>query len=84
MNMSDSMLQKIGSRREMMGRRPMAEMAVIGLMTTLRVMPEDLYHKVMETSDTVEPGEVFTEIVRRFGNISKYNPGTKMMPGMRM
>lgn len=84
MNMSDSMMKKIGSRREMMGMRPMAEMAVMGLMTTLRVLPEDLYRKVMETDEAVEPGEIFTEVVRRFGDISSYNPGKKMMPGMKM
>ncbi len=81
MNMSPSMMKTIGSRRAMMGMRPMAEMAVMGLMTTLRVMPKDLYHKVMETDQEVEPGEVFNEIVRRFGDPAKYNPGMK---GMKM
>ena len=43
-------------------------MSIMGLMTALRVLPEDLYHKVMETDEPVEKGSVFEEIVRRFGN----------------
>ena len=45
----------------------------LGLMAAMRVLPDDLYHRVMETDE---------EIVRRFGNINDYEPAPKMMPGM--
>ncbi len=42
-------------------------MSVMGLMTVLRMLPDDLYHKVMETDEPVKKGSIFEEIVRRFG-----------------
>lgn len=85
MNMSDQMMKKIWERREVQGMRAMWPMSIMGLMTALRVLPEDLYHKVMETDEPIEKGSVFEEIVRRFGNPDAYEPGhMKMMPGMKM
>ncbi|MCA9194177.1 MAG: multicopper oxidase domain-containing protein [Planctomycetales bacterium] len=85
MNMSDSMMQLIWNRREVQGMRAMWPMSIMGLMTALRVLPDDLYHKVMETDEPVEKGSVFAEIVRRFGDPEKYEPGMmKKMPGMEM
>ena len=85
MNMSDEMMKTIWSRREVQGMRAMWPMAIMGLMTALRVLPEDLYQKVMETNEPVERGSVFAEIVRRFGNPDTYEPAKmNMMPGMKM
>ena len=85
MNMSDSMMKAVWNRREVQGMRAMWPMSIMGLMTALRVLPEDLYHKVMETNDEVPKGSVFEEIVRRFGNPDAYEPGKmQMMPGMKM
>jgi hypothetical protein len=43
MNMSPEFMQKIWSIREMKGMRANAPMSMAGLMTALRVLPEDLY-----------------------------------------
>ncbi len=85
MSMSDGMMKKVWDRREVQGMRATWPMSIMGLMTALRVLPEDLYHKVMETDEPVEKGSVFDEIVRRFGNPDAYEPA-KMhtMPDMKM
>ncbi len=74
MRMSAPFLEKIWGRREVQGMRADWPMSVMGLMTTLRVLPADLYHLVMETEQTVPKGSVFEEIVRRFGDIKTYVP----------
>jgi hypothetical protein len=40
-------------------------MGLHGLMTVVRVLPEDLYAKVMESEAEVPKGAIFEEIVRR-------------------
>jgi len=83
--MSDSMMKTIWNRREVQGMRAMWPMSIMGLMTALRVLPEDLYHSVMETNDEIPKGAIFEEIVRRFGNPEAYQSGEmEMMPGMKM
>ncbi len=74
MQMSKEFVQKIWSSREVQGMRADWPMAVMGLMTTLRVLPDDLYRRVMETDDAIPKGSVFEEIVRRFGDIKTYQP----------
>ncbi|GIW97081.1 MAG: hypothetical protein KatS3mg111_0414 [Pirellulaceae bacterium] len=78
MHMSAEFMEKIWSRREVQGMRANYAMAVKGLMTVLRVLPEDLYHRVMETDEPIEKGEIFAEIVRRFGNPAHYEPAPHM------
>ena len=39
-----------------------------GLMIVIRVLPEDLYQRVMESDEKIEHGEIFDEIVRRRKN----------------
>lgn len=58
-------LQKIDGRRETKGMRKMWHMGVKGLMTVVRVLPEDLYDRVMHSDEKIEPGEIFEEIVKR-------------------
>lgn len=85
MNMSDAMMDTVWSRREVQGMRAMWPMSIMGLMTALRVLPEDLYHKVMETDENIPKGSIFEEIVRRFGDPSTYQSGPKKgMHGMEM
>lgn len=85
MNMSDSMMEAVWNRREVQGMRATWPMSIMGLMTALRVLPEDLYHKVMETDEHIEKGSIFHEIVRRFGDPQTYEPAKmNMMPGMKM
>ena len=45
----------------------MWHMGVKGLMTVLRVLPDDLYDQVMHSEAEVQPGQVFEEIKRRRG-----------------
>ncbi|MDR4479855.1 MAG: hypothetical protein R3B37_08960 [Nitrospira sp.] len=58
-------LQKITGRREAKGMRKMWHEGPHGLMTVVRVLPEDLYDRVMNDHDTVAPGEIFEAIVSR-------------------
>lgn len=79
MNMAPEFMKIVWGRREVQGMRSMWPMSVMGLMTVLRVLPDDLYRIVMETNEPVEKGAVFDEIVRRFGNPSAYQPDMPMM-----
>jgi FtsP/CotA-like multicopper oxidase with cupredoxin domain len=55
-------LAKIHGRREVRGMRPDWHMALKGLMTAVRVLPEDLYNRVMHSDEEIEPGEIFDAI----------------------
>jgi FtsP/CotA-like multicopper oxidase with cupredoxin domain len=79
MSMKPAFLEAIWNRREVQGMRAMWPMSVMGLMTTLRVLPDDLYRIVMESDEPVERGAIFTEIVQRFGTPSAYQAGPMMM-----
>jgi FtsP/CotA-like multicopper oxidase with cupredoxin domain len=75
MEMNPAMMQRIWNRQEVRGMRANYPMAVKGLMTVLRVLPDDLYKLVMESDQEVEKGAVFAEIVRRFGDPESYQKG---------
>lgn len=77
MMMSDEFMKAIWSRREVQGMRATWPKSVHGLMTTLRVLPDDLYQQVMETDD-VPKGAIFEEIVQRFGNPATYEKAPMM------
>lgn len=81
MQMSEEMMKKIWSRREVLGMRSTWPMSVMGLMTTLRVLPDDLYRRVMESDEEVAKDSVFEEIIRRFGDSKAYQAP---MPAMKM
>ncbi|MCA9212807.1 MAG: copper oxidase [Planctomycetales bacterium] len=72
MNMSEDFMKAIWNRREVQGMRANYAMSVKGLMTVVRVLPDDLYRLVMESDERVEKGAIFTEIVRRFGDPERY------------
>jgi manganese oxidase len=74
MTMTKQFMHKVWSRREVQGMRASWPMSVKGLMTTFRVLPDDLYHKVMETDEPVEKGAIFAEIINRFGTPAEYQP----------
>ncbi len=78
MTMKPDFLKTIWNRREVQGMRAMWPMSVMGLMTVLRVLPDDLYQIVMESDEPVEKGAVFAEIVRRFGAPSDYEAAPMM------
>jgi len=80
MNMSEEMMMKIWSAREMKGMRSTAAMSMMGLMTAMRVLPDDLYRRVMETDEDIPKNAIYEEIVRRFGNPNDYQkPKMNMM-----
>jgi len=79
MEMSDEFMKRIWTRREVRGMRQTFPMSVMGLMTVLRVLPADLYDKVMHRDTDVAKGAIFEEIVRRFGDPQQYEPPPKMM-----
>ncbi len=81
MNMSEDFMKAIWNRREVQGMRANYAMSVKGLMTVVRVLPDDLYRLVMESDEKVEKGAIFTEIVRRFGDPERYQPA-QMKHGM--
>lgn len=81
MMMSEEFMSRIWAIREMKGMRTEAPMSMAGLMTALRVLPDDLYHRVMETDEDIPKGSVFTEIVRRFGDRDRYEPAPTTMHG---
>ncbi len=68
MEMSHEAMQKLNSRREVRGMRKMWHMGVHGLMTVVRVLPDDLYDQVMNSDEKMEPGYVFNELVARRKN----------------
>ncbi len=76
------LMEVIWSRREVRGMRANYAMAVKGLMTVMRVLPDDLYRMVMESDERVAKGAVFEEIVRRFGDPERYQKAP--MGGMNM
>ena len=49
-------MKKIMGRREVRGMRASWNMALKGLTTVLRVLPEDLYEQVMNSDEPIEPG----------------------------
>ena len=58
-------VQRINDRREARGMRADWHKGIKGLMTVVRVLPDDLYDLVMNGNRPVPPGYVFDEVVRR-------------------
>jgi FtsP/CotA-like multicopper oxidase with cupredoxin domain len=56
MHMSPEGMKKLKGRREVQGMRENWHMGVHGLMTVVRVLPDDLYELVMNTDQQLEPG----------------------------
>ncbi|MGE0827313.1 MAG: copper oxidase [Candidatus Binatia bacterium] len=65
MTMSKEARHKINAKREVGGMRHNWHEGPKGLMTVLRVLPEDLYERVMHGTAEIPPGEIFEEIVKR-------------------
>lgn len=82
MSMSEEFVKTIWLRREVQGMRATWPMSVKGLMTTLRVLPDDLFHKVMETKETIPKEAIFEEIVKRFGDPTTYEKAPVSMMHM--
>lgn len=66
-DMSSESVEKYNSKPETRGMRKDWWKGVHGLMTVLRVLPEDLYERVMSSNEPMQSGEVFDTIVRRYG-----------------
>jgi len=65
MPMSETQMKFLNQRRETRGMRQDWHQAVKGLMTVLRVLPEDLYTRVMLSDEVIRPGEIFETIAKR-------------------
>jgi FtsP/CotA-like multicopper oxidase with cupredoxin domain len=79
MEMSPEMMKRIWARREVQGMRSTFPMSLMGLMTVLRVLPADLYDRVMNGAERIEKDSIFQEIVKRFGDPKQYEAPPKMM-----
>lgn len=62
--MSAEAVAKYNEARETRGMRKHWYHGVDGLMTVLRVLPEQYYNKVMHSTAPIEPGEIFDAIAR--------------------
>jgi manganese oxidase len=71
MSMSQDALSKINGKREARGMRDKWHMGVKGLMTVIRVLPEELYHRVMHSDEKIAPDEIFEAIAK--GKFSTYS-----------
>jgi len=78
MSMSKEFMEAIWARREVKGMRSTALMSIKGLMTSLRVLPDDLYERVVNTDEDIPKGAILEEIVNRFGDRSTYAPAPMM------
>jgi FtsP/CotA-like multicopper oxidase with cupredoxin domain len=63
--MSEQSIKKYNAKREVRGMRKDWWKGVHGLMTVLRVLPEDLYERVMESNADIAPGEIFETVAKR-------------------
>jgi FtsP/CotA-like multicopper oxidase with cupredoxin domain len=72
MEMKPEAMKKIWSRREVQGMRANFPMSMMGLMTAVRVLPDDLYDRVMHSDQEIPKGNIFAEIVHRFGDPARY------------
>jgi manganese oxidase len=64
-SMSEETMSRINNRREARGMLPDWSQPVKGLTTVIRVLPEDLYNRVMLSDESIKPGEIFNAIVGR-------------------
>jgi hypothetical protein len=84
-NMDMETMMRVWQPREMQGMRATAAMSMNGLMTSMRVLPADLFDRVMNSNEEIEKGSIFAEIVKRFGNPADYRKAPRMdMPGAEM
>lgn len=65
MDMPSEVMMKIMGRKEVAGMRKGWQMAVKGLMTSIRVLPHDLYDRVVQGDPSIKPGDIFQETMRR-------------------
>jgi len=53
------------SRREVAGMRKGWSSGLMGMMTVLRVLPADLYDRLVHSPAAIAPGQLFEETMRR-------------------
>jgi len=63
--MPPQVMKQIMGRKEVAGMRKGWQMAVKGLMTAIRVLPHDLYDRVVQGDPSIRAGEIFEETMRR-------------------
>lgn len=62
---------RVMMKREARGMRKHWATGVHGLMTVLRVLPDELYERVMNSNAHIEPGEIFDAIAQ--GRYNKHS-----------
>jgi manganese oxidase len=62
--MSQEAMQKINERRETCGMRKKWHGAAKGLMTVMRVLPDEFYDLVMHSDEHIPPGAIFEAIAK--------------------
>ena len=67
MQMPPEAMARLWSRREVQGARAGFHEPLRGLMTAVRVLPDDLYDRLMHSDEPIPKGAFFDEIVRRSG-----------------
>ncbi len=64
LEMSQEAMHTINSRRETKGMRKKWHEGIKGLMTVMRVLPEEFYDLVMHSDEPIPPGAIFEAIVK--------------------
>jgi manganese oxidase len=62
--MGEEAMQKINGRRETRGMRKKWHEGIKGLMTVMRVLPEEFYDLVMHSDEHIPPGAIFEAIAK--------------------
>lgn len=65
MSMDMDFVRQIKGRPEVAGMRDNWYTGLKGLMTCIRVLPHDLYDRVVSGDPSIKPGEIFAETMRR-------------------
>lgn len=65
MERTDAQMRAVADRREARGMREGWQKGLAGLMTVVRVLPDDLFDRVMASDEEIPPGAIFDEVVRR-------------------
>lgn len=65
MGMPSEVMMKVMHRKEVAGLRQGWMMAMMGMMTVIRVLPPDLYDRIQAGDSSIKPGEIYQEVIRR-------------------
>ena len=64
MGMPSEVMMKVMHRKEVAGLRQGWMMAMMGMMTVIRVLPPDLYDRIQSGDRSIQPGEIYNEVIQ--------------------